>query len=119
MSGEPTLQNHEARLLTLEKSQQEFKDALASIQSDLKDKSVNDAKMASVLDNTAKDVTELKTSVKDMSDKLLEEILQERKAERDDNTREKKFYQDIIWKAIVIAGTIILGAFGVKELLFR
>jgi len=116
---ELTLENHEARLMILERSQEEFKEALMCIQEDLKSKSVNDAKMASMLETTVRDISDVKTSVKIINDKLLDEILTERRAEREDNTREKKFYQDIIWKAIIVVGTIILGAFGVKELILK
>lgn len=124
-----TLESLDARVKSLEKvTFEEVKPCLSSIQTELRDKSVADAKIASTMDVVSRDTAEVKTMVNTISTKLLDAVLKDRErsveaerldaeAERKDDQSDKKFYQKVILVCLAALITIVLAAFGISKII--
>lgn len=118
---EPNLHNHEARITALEESVEKLTGMVSDIQHELKRKAESDARIAQVVEHTSKEVSEVKEEVKTMNSKLLDAILEAKKDEREAYQQtvqsDKNWYQKVIFYCIAALATLLLGVFGVKQII--
>lgn len=112
---------HGARISYLEETVSDLTDSIKGIQKKLEEKATNDARIAQVVENTNKKVEDLNAKVDRMSEKLLDAVLEqyhdEREARQEAAKDNREFYQRLILIALTVVVSIILSAFGVKEII--
>lgn len=104
------VQDHKERLEKLE-------EALDEIRADLKQKSINDARIEEILKVVQQNITIVQTDTKDIKAEMMKLVYKAIEQNQTNNQDEKSFYRKLIITCISVIVSIILSALGISKLI--
>ncbi len=103
-------ENLEERLSKVENSVEE-------IRVELKEKSVQDAKMEKMMETVQSTILLVQSDTKEIRNEMMKLVMTALDKSTEDGNAEKVFYRKLIIGSVTILGTIVLAAFGITKIM--